>query len=79
MRSCGHYATETELLAIIRRIDTDGDAKLSYAEFAEFLRTSNPPSRSIVEEAEQAERANSAERYRRKMLSGNRGSSPLRA
>ena len=79
LRSCGHYATETELLAIIRRIDTDGDAKLSYAEFAEFLRTTNPPSRSIVEEAEQAERANSAERYRRKMLSSNRGSSPLRA
>ena len=66
LRSCGHYATETELLAIIRRIDTDGDARLSYAEFAEFLRTSNPPNRSVVEEAERAERAASAERFRRR-------------
>lgn len=26
LRSVGHYASETELLAIVRRIDTDGDA-----------------------------------------------------
>lgn len=38
MRSCGHYAGERELLSIIRRIDTDGDARLSFAEFSEFLR-----------------------------------------
>ena len=37
----GHYATEREVLAIIRRIDTDGDAKLSYEEFADFLRLSS--------------------------------------
>ena len=30
LRNNGHYASEKELLAIIRRIDTDGDAKLSY-------------------------------------------------
>ena len=48
LRTQGHYATETELLAIIRRIDTDGDAKLSYSEFAEFLRSSSPPSRSTI-------------------------------
>ena len=30
LRNNGHYASERELLAIIRRIDTDGDAKLSY-------------------------------------------------
>lgn len=76
LRQCGHYASETELLAIVRRIDTDGDAQLSYTEFAEFLRSSNPPSRALVEEAERAERAASAERYRRRLLSGN--SSPLR-
>ena len=38
LRSCGHYAAERELIAIIRRIDTDGDSRLSYAEFSEFLR-----------------------------------------
>ena len=76
LRSVGHYASETELLAIVRRVDTDGDAQLSYTEFAEFLRSSNPPSRALVDEAERAERATSAERYRRRLLSGN--SSPLR-
>lgn len=34
----GVYVSEREILSIIRRIDTDGDAKLSYDEFAEFLR-----------------------------------------
>ena len=77
LRSVGHYASETELLAIVRRIDTDGDAQLSYSEFAEFIRSSNPPSRAIVEEAERASRAASAERYRRSLLEG-RNTSPLR-
>ena len=45
LRTQGHYATETELLAIVRRIDTDGDAKLDYSEFAEFLSSSYQPSR----------------------------------
>ena len=34
LRSCGHYAAERELLAIIRRMDADGDSRLSYAEFS---------------------------------------------
>ena len=46
----GHYASERELLAIIRRIDTDGDAKLSYEEFAEFLRPIIPKP-SFLEES----------------------------
>ena len=40
LKNNGYYANERELLAIIRRIDTDGDAKLSYAEFSEFLAAS---------------------------------------
>lgn len=28
LRACGHYASEHELLQIIRRIDTDGDGRL---------------------------------------------------
>ena len=39
LRACGHYATERELLQIIRRMDTDGDASLSYTEFADFIRS----------------------------------------
>ena len=77
LRSAGHYASETELLAIVRRIDTDGDAQLSYSEFAEFVRSTNPPSRATLEAAERAERAASAERYRRSLLNG-RNTSPLR-
>lgn len=48
LRSNQHNPTEIELLAIIRRIDTDGDASLIYSEFAEFLRSSGgPASRNI--------------------------------
>lgn len=46
MRENGHYASETELLAIVRRLDTNGDASLTYAEVCEFLRSSpglSPP------------------------------------
>ncbi len=43
LRACGHYATERELLQIIRRMDTDGDASLSYTEFADFIRSQRPP------------------------------------
>lgn len=43
LRGAGHYASETELLAIVRRIDTDGDAQLSYSEFAEYIRSTHPP------------------------------------
>lgn len=42
LRSCGHYASEHELLQIIRRIDTDGDGKLNYAEFSNFIRSAYP-------------------------------------
>lgn len=74
LRSCGHYASETELLAIVRRMDTDGDAQLSYSEFAEYIRSACPPSRAAMEVSE---RAASAERYRRCQLD-SRASSPLR-
>ena len=74
LRSVGHYASETELLAIVRRIDTDGDAMLSYSEFAEFIRSTHPPVRPSFEVME---RAASAERYRRRLLE-TRHSSPLR-
>ena len=74
LRQCGHYASETELLAIVRRIDTDGDAQLSYAEFADYIRSTNPPIRPSYAEQE---RAASAERYRRRLLE-SRNTSPLR-
>lgn len=39
MREHGHFASETELLAIVRRLDTDGDASITYGEWTEFMRT----------------------------------------
>ena len=78
LRSCGHYATERELLTIIRRIDTDGDARLSYAELSEFLRSANPPARQVLEEADRAHRAASAEKFR-STLAASTHSSPLKA
>lgn len=43
MREHGHFASETELLAIVRRLDTDGDASINYSEWTEFLRTPAAP------------------------------------
>lgn len=79
LRSCGHFATERELLTIIRRIDTDGDAALSYSEFSEFLRSSNPNPRIVLEEADRAHRASSAEKFRRSLHASTSHSSPLKA
>ena len=33
------YLTDKEILCIIRRIDTDGDAKISYSEFSDLFRS----------------------------------------
>jgi len=53
LRSTGHYASERELLSIVRRMDTDGDARLSYAEFSDFIRSSYPPQSRLEESATQ--------------------------
>jgi hypothetical protein len=37
LRDHGHFASETELLAVVRRLDTDGDAAITYSEWLEFL------------------------------------------
>lgn len=43
LRDQGHWASEGELLAIVRRIDTDGDASIDLREWAEFLRPAAAP------------------------------------
>lgn len=73
LRSQGHYASERELLAIIRRIDTDGDARLSYSEFAEFMRSSGG---SFAPASSSPARARSAGNRR---LTSSSYSSPLKA
>jgi len=74
LRQNGHYASEMELLAIIRRIDTDGDACITYSEFAEFVRSANPAPRMVPSPPP---RATSASRYR--ATSPLKSSSPARA
>lgn len=37
-KSSGHYPTEDEIMALIRRLDFDADAKLSYEEFCEAIK-----------------------------------------
>jgi Ca2+-binding EF-hand superfamily protein len=37
LRACGHNPSEMGILAIIRRVDTDGDACVNFNEFSEFL------------------------------------------
>lgn len=38
-RGFGNYLVEQEVFAVVRRIDTDGDAKVSFEEFAEFFQS----------------------------------------
>jgi Ca2+-binding EF-hand superfamily protein len=38
LKRAGYYVTDLESLAIIRRLDTDGNSLISYAEFADFMR-----------------------------------------
>ena len=37
-RAFGNYLVESEVFAIVRRIDTDGDARLCFEEFADFFK-----------------------------------------
>ena len=48
LRQNGHYASELELLAIIRRIDTDGDASIVFSEWSEFVAPLMPVPRSVA-------------------------------
>lgn len=80
MKNNGSYQSERELLSIIRRIDTDGDAKLSYEEFSEFLRISYPS--SYFEDNLKNLRSQSEERQRRNLQASESSAqynSPLRA
>ena len=38
LKKSGHYPGEDEIAAIMRRIDSDGDCLVSYADFSEALK-----------------------------------------
>lgn len=75
LRQNGHYASELELLAIIRRIDTDGDAVIVYSEFAEFVRPSIPAPRNVT----YAPPTRSSSAYRAGNSSPLKNTSPVRS
>ena len=74
LRQNGHHAAEMELLAMVRRIDTDGDAIILYSEWAEFVRAAYPAPRPL---ASTPPRPASASRYR--SSSPLKSSSPVRS
>ena len=39
MKNNGYYPTEDEVVSIVRRLDTDADCKINYAEFCEAIKT----------------------------------------
>ena len=48
LRQNGHFASEMELLATVRRMDTDGDAVIVYSEWADFIRAAIPNPRAAM-------------------------------
>jgi Ca2+-binding EF-hand superfamily protein len=38
LKRAGHYPTEEEVIAIVRRLDTNADSSVSYAEFSEAIK-----------------------------------------
>ncbi len=38
LKKAGHYPTEEEVVAIIRRLDLNADSSISYAEYSEALK-----------------------------------------
>ena len=70
-------------MAIIRRVDTDGDAKITFSEWADFLRSCEPAGRQVLQDDLNRSRARSAEKWGRKTSAYDsplrqRESSPLR-
>eukprot|EP00349_Pseudokeronopsis_sp_Brazil_P009930 CAMPEP_0202979232 /NCGR_PEP_ID=MMETSP1396-20130829/85442_1 /ASSEMBLY_ACC=CAM_ASM_000872 /TAXON_ID= /ORGANISM="Pseudokeronopsis sp., Strain Brazil" /LENGTH=137 /DNA_ID=CAMNT_0049718571 /DNA_START=251 /DNA_END=664 /DNA_ORIENTATION=- len=39
LRQTGHIASKSEIISIIRRFDTDGDAKVNFEEFTEGMKS----------------------------------------
>ena len=44
LKKNGHYATESELIAIIRRLDVDADQRVTFDEWVEAIRPTQPSS-----------------------------------
>ena len=42
LRKMGHHVVKKELVAILRRLDLDGDSKISYHEFVEGVKPVSP-------------------------------------
>jgi len=72
------YLSDREVLTLIRRIDTDGDARIGYSEFSDFMKPAYPVARALDVSYELRARSMS-ENKRSSLMVSNFGSSPLRA
>ena len=77
LRSMGHLATKQEIVAILRRFDLDGDAKINLQEFGEAIKTQLSASRPVKFRANEleAEKARAAASQKKRNASKGRGQS----
>ena len=67
------FPADKELLAVIRRIDTDGDAKITYSELSDMLRSDEPVHRQLEKADDKLSRSYSQERGNRTLGGGGGG------
>ena len=77
LRSMGHLATKQEIVAILRRFDLDGDAKINLQEFGEAIKTQLSASRPVQFRANELEleKARAAASQKKRNASKSRGQS----
>jgi hypothetical protein len=71
----GHLASKQEIIAILRRLDLDGDAKINYQEFGEAIKTQLASSNPLKLRQQQLE----AEKMEKAGLKINRSASKLKS
>jgi len=76
LRSMGHVATKQEIVAILRRFDLDGDAKINFEEFGEAIKTKLAASNPV--QLRNAEIEAEKELRRKQMAKKNRSASKKR-
>jgi len=72
-RNHSSYPSDREILAIIRRIDTNGDAKITFSEFSDILRSEESAHRQI-HRAEESRMARSYSQERAPLRASHSGS-----
>ena len=77
-RGFGNYLVEQEVFAVVRRMDTDGDAKVSFQEFAEFFGESVNEETALTKRSEEPINTGRSSKKSHKSQASAAQSSPLR-